>query len=175
MCEPQSYHHVFCPSEVTESQQLDSVIQQLASEGCKVAEPGMVIRCRGQVQQDVSRTIAQVQITPGCTISLAGPESTARCTSPAALSLHHLPPTPNNGPCHLSNLCFCSSCIRPWQALQLCNPACHSRSATIPSIVVADSQQLQRHRFAYVHTCLCCDAMQSYNQPLSTHAPSCCG
>ena len=107
MCEPQSYHHVFCPSEVTESQQLDSVIQQLASQGCKGAEPGVLIHCRGQVQQDVSQTTAQVQITPGCTISLAGPESTARCTSPAALSLHHLPPSPNNerGVCVTSPIC----------------------------------------------------------------------
>lgn len=91
-CEPQSYHHAFCRSEVTESQQLDSVIQQLASQGCKGAEPGVIIHCRGRVQQDVSQTIAEVQITSGCTISLAGPDSTARFTRQAALSLRHALP-----------------------------------------------------------------------------------
>lgn len=75
---------MFLPSEVTESQTLDSVIQQLANLGCKGAEPGVVIHCRGQVQPDVSKTIAQVHITPGCTISLAGPGSTARYTTPSA-------------------------------------------------------------------------------------------
>lgn len=71
------------PAEVTESQSLDSVIQQLANLGCKGAEPGVVVHCRGQVQPDVSKTIAQVQLTPGCTISLAGPGSTARYATPS--------------------------------------------------------------------------------------------
>lgn len=96
LSEVQRKNHVFLTSEVKESQQLDSVIQQLASQGCKGAEPGAAIHCRGQVQQDVTQTIAQVHITPGCTISLAGPDSAARYPSPAALSLHHVPPSPDN-------------------------------------------------------------------------------
>ena len=88
LLELQSYERVFFPPEVTESQPLDSVIQQLADLGCKGAEPGVVIHCRGQVQPDVSKTIAQVHITPGCTISLAGPSSTGRYTTPSACIVH---------------------------------------------------------------------------------------
>lgn len=78
LSEPQSGYHVVCPPDVTETQSLDSIIQKLASQGCKGAEPGVLIQCRGQTQQDALQTIAQLRITQGCTISLARPGNTAR-------------------------------------------------------------------------------------------------
>ena len=81
-------HHVLIMliprcAEVTESQQLQSIVQDLAVVGCRGPEPGVLIHCRGQVQEDVSKTVAEAQLIAGCTISLANPASLVKTDSTA--------------------------------------------------------------------------------------------
>ncbi len=77
---PQQAHSRFmiCTAEVTESQQLWSVLEGLVSSGCKGVEPGTLLHCRGQIQQDVHKTVGEAMICAGCTLSLAKPGFTDR-------------------------------------------------------------------------------------------------
>ncbi|KAL0039317.1 hypothetical protein WJX79_003044 [Trebouxia sp. C0005] len=65
-------------AEATESQQLWSIVEGLAGQGCKGNKEEVHLHCRGQIQQNVHQTAAEVQLREGCTISLERPDSTDR-------------------------------------------------------------------------------------------------
>ncbi|KAL0032905.1 hypothetical protein WJX77_005652 [Trebouxia sp. C0004] len=65
-------------AEVTESQQLWSIVEGLASQGCKGIKEEVQLHCRGRIQQDVHQTAAEVQLREGYTISLQRPDRTDR-------------------------------------------------------------------------------------------------
>lgn len=53
-------------------------MEGLASQGCKGNKEVVQLHCRGQIQQDVHQTAAEVQLREGYTISLEWPDSTDR-------------------------------------------------------------------------------------------------
>ena len=53
-------------------------MEGLAGQGCKGNKEEVHLHCRGQIQQNVHQTAAEVQLREGCTISLERPDSTDR-------------------------------------------------------------------------------------------------